>query len=185
MNMRSTSFQNTINYLSKNTITVGLIVGIIPSWIAGSMNLGHNRQIQREAKTIEFSTIKHEKDSTIGEAINDLNIDFDLSEAREILKNGKVEEYTDFTKSFTLNDKDRYKKMLNITDYYNSIASCVESQLCDSDIATNLFKTEGANFFQNYYPFFCHFLDRWEDSLIKDNSVEFYGIKNPKAVCDV
>ncbi len=87
-------------------------------------------------------------------------------------------EYKEFVINFIIKENnDRYKNLLILTDFYNGIASCVESGLCDEKVAKNLFKDEGARFFKNYNPIFCHFKTRWKDSLIKGDSAKFYEIK--------
>lgn len=170
------------NFLShfKEIAEISLKFATIGGLIIGLSQITIQLSTQRKDKVMQLFLKQYEEDAKISKIRSDLYRDFDFSKAHEILDetndNTLKDEYEKFIRTFTKEDKDRYQKLLILTNFYNGIASCVESKLCQKETAKVLFQKEGKNFFQNYYPFFCHLNNRWEDELIERDSVEFYNL---------
>ena len=154
------------------TAFLGLTLGIV--------ELSHQRKIQQKEQVMKLFLKQYEGEQNIIGIRNDLYQDLGINKADKVLKILKneeknqdvmINEYENFMREFTI---DRAKKLLILTDFYNGIASCVESELCDREAAIPLFQRQGEVFFENYYPFFCHLYDQWEDKVIQEDSVKFY-----------
>ena len=166
--------------------TVDLItkIGTIGAGIFAVVQLNSQLNMQRKDQNMQLFIKQYEDEKNIGEIRSNLYNNFDLSNAYNILTEEVFakEKYQgfiikEFAENNTEESQDRYQKILILANYYNGIASCVESNLCDKETAKVLFKTEGSLFFKNYYPFFCHLNQRWQDRMVTLESIEFYGLE--------
>lgn len=169
--------------ISKTITEIGICITTVIALIMGGIEFKNQLRTQKEEKVMQLLLKQYEEELNISKIRSSLHRDFDLSNAREILGK-KVNDdiarknYRDFMEKFIIDNKDRYENVLVLTDFYNSIASCVESKLCDKNIAVNLFQQEGNDFFGNYSPFFCYQNSEWGNTLIKEYSLDFYSTKN-------
>ena len=157
----------------------GLIIGL--SQIHIQLN---TLTTQKKDKVMQLFFKQYEEEDNISKIRSNLYSDFDSSGAYEMLKELEKEdtdtakrEYANFINRFINEDSNtRYQEMLLLTNFYNSIASCVEFNLCDRKTAEVLFQVEGKTFFENYHPFFCTIDEKWNDKLLQYKSVKFYNL---------
>ena len=163
----------------KQITEIGLKLTAVGGLIIGLWQISIQLSTQRKDKVMQLFLQQYE--AGVSEIRSNLYRDFDLSKAYEVLQEKDTDtvkkNYKNFMIQFTKNNKDSYQQMLILTNFYNGIASCVESDLCEPKTAKALFETEGRNFFENYHPFFCDIQNRWKDELIEPYSVEFYNLK--------
>ena len=176
-----TTIQETNRVLNslKQITEIGLKLTAVGGLIIGLCQINIQLSTQRKDKVMQLFLQQYE--AGVSEIRSNLYRKYDLSEAYEVLQEKDSDtvkkNYKNFMIKFTKNNKDSYQQMLILTNFYNGIASCVESNLCEPNTAAALFKTEGRNFFANYHPFFCDIQNRWKDELIEPDSVEFYNLK--------
>lgn len=169
----------------KEITQIGLMFTAVGGLIISLWQIPIQLSTHRKDKVMELFLKQYEV--KISEIRSGLYRDYNLSGAYEILKDKDKatlkKEYEEFMIKFSKNGKegkDKYKNMLILANFYNGIASCVESDLCDQKTGEVLFKTEGRVFFENYYPFFCDQEIKWHDKLVESDSINFYDLKYPK-----
>jgi len=63
--------------------------------------------------------------------------------------------------------------------FYERVATCVNTKLCDKDTADIFFKKRGMVFFQKYYPYVCNLRAKWNDPAV---GTILEGYFNPSSV---
>lgn len=133
----------------------------------------NQKNLQQKDRVLQLALKKYEEDESINEIRSSLYRDYDLS-SMNFHKTPSKKNHQESVVKFIKSNEDRYQKILTLTNFYNDVALCVESELCDKDTAEKVFKKEGNLFLGNYLPFFCYTEYKWKDDLVKNVSKEFY-----------
>ncbi|SNX59303.1 protein of unknown function [Nitrosomonas ureae] len=56
------------------------------------------------------------------------------------------------------------QEIINILNFYERVAICVEAQLCDKEVIDNFFLNDGRTFFNKFYPYICALRNQWQDN---------------------
>jgi len=75
-----------------------------------------------------------------------------------------------------IKDNNLEDKIENLMDFFQGVAKCVKSNLCEEALANYYFGKDGKTIFRQFYPFICHIRKRREDDT---KFSEFEEIFNP------
>lgn len=71
----------------------------------------------------------------------------------------------------------------NIMNFYERIAICVNSGLCNKKIIDDFFIKNGRTFFRKYYPYVCLLRERWNDESIWKNIESYFNPGSLGKIC--
>lgn len=145
------------------------------SQVAGEINV--QKVTHQKEQVMQLALKQYEESESINKIRGSLYRDFSSDKAHEILispDNNVKEKFKSHVIKITKENPVKYQNVMILTNYYNSIASCVASQLCDRETAERLFHDQGSTFFKNYWPLFCDIDEKWKDRLIENDSSVFY-----------
>jgi hypothetical protein len=176
-----------IKMLKKNLeigVSLATIIGSIvtPVGLIYTVNQYINQQkTWREEKTLELYKTQ------LGEPLLanriSLNVFYDPVERKNYLsaieKSKKDPKSLEkFTKTFS---KKKEKQILTLTNFYEGIVNCVDTNICDKETTKSLFDKDIKEFVVLFGPFFCQLRQDLEDDTIALKLEEFYGSK--KKLC--
>lgn len=70
-----------------------------------------------------------------------------------------------------------------IMDFFERVATCVNSDLCDKQIIDKFFKKSGRTFFRKYYPYVCNLRNKWQDNSIWSNTEVYFNPGGVNKIC--
>ncbi|MGK7945883.1 MAG: hypothetical protein AB4058_15580 [Microcystaceae cyanobacterium] len=92
-----------------------------------------------------------------------------------------LEEYHNFVIKFT---KENQEEVEIIGDFFEKLASCVASNLCDQETALKLFGSQGKDYFVRFYPYYCQKQQKWQDPRIGTLFEEVYYDNKKEGTCN-
>ena len=66
-----------------------------------------------------------------------------------------------------------------LIDYYDAVATCASTKLCDSDTLKSLLGRDGTRFFHQFSPYICELRTQWRDPTIALATEKYF---NPDAL---
>lgn len=181
------SAEKALKFLRKQVLPYATLLSILSATVTYIGQDISQRQLRKADRVLEFYSAQFSTDkSEIGKHIQELN--YKYSSATEQLKaflaSGSEKEINKKYYYFIMNyfvspteelEAENFKKIMAVKDFYESIANCVETGLCDESNARALFGREGRNFFALFHPFFCDLRTRTNDDSIAQKLEEFYA----------
>jgi hypothetical protein len=137
----------------------------------------------REEKTLDLYKVQ------LGEPLLanrvSLNVFYDSVERKKYLS--AIKDFTSkkdpksierFTETFS---QSKEKNILALTNFYEGIVNCVDTNVCDEATTRSLFKKDIKEFVVLFGPFFCQLRQDLKDNTIAEKLEKFYGAK--KKLC--
>jgi hypothetical protein len=113
--------------------------------------------------------------------INDKYYD-QLEDIKKILRQENyLEAYHQFVIQFRTENQEDFKLL---GDFFEELASCVDSDLCDEETALKLFGSQGKDYFVRFYPYYCQKQQKWQDKTIGTLFEKVYYINKKEGTCD-
>lgn len=160
----------------KLVLEVASLMGIVAGGAFALVEFRDAQIVKRRDRTMEY--IKNYEDGRVGDARYDLNVF--LEPLIEAYENGGVSHKVGYTAwSDDLldqidNDDGKYRVRTNIdmvVGFYESLAVCVDNELCDGTVADEYFNAYDApGFWETYWPhirYRCEFNPHYAQALIR------------------
>lgn len=172
--------KNTISAISSVVTTTSIILGGFYT-IFQYDNYQHEKKVNR---VLEYSEKFSEQ--KLSQAWNNVNNDYyhKFAEVETLLsKETFVHDYHEFVIEL---EKKNNKDLEQLGDFFENLANCVDSNLCDKTVANQLFGRKAKEYYRRFYPRYCQKQKFWRDETIGSILEEVYNAdkKNKVKTCD-
>lgn len=156
-------------------------IGFIPAGVYTAQQYLEEQQARRVDKTLEFYT--KQLDDKLLESRKALDVFYHLDLRQEYLeaisiskKNNDDEKKREFIAKLS---KQNSEHIMILEKFYEGVAKCTKTNICDQETAEELFKQDIQDFVVIFGPFLCTLRKDLKDPTIAKELTDFYGSKNP------